>query len=165
MAWLVSMPHPGAGKGIKGKGGRENIRVLVIPWAQRETIRSPTEDRQASCMRLESTFFCLLTFIHVSLDAQMCMLLLALCEFSAIDYLICLPLLVDRYRHFSRWERWCSARSNIASCVMPSRIWQLFALTIHYVPITAPDLTSCVLVLHAIAFPNCLVGQVRKVQV
>lgn len=138
MASLVSMPHPGAGRGMKGKGGRENIGVLVIPWAQRETIRSPTEDTQASWMRAESTFSCLLTFIHASLDAQMCMLLLALCGFSAINYLICLPLLMDRYRHFSRWEWWCSARSNIASCVMLSRIWQLFALTLHYVPIIAP---------------------------
>lgn len=155
MASLVSMPHPGADRGMKGKGGRENIRVLVIPWAQRETIRSPTEDPQASCMRPESTFFWLLTFIHVSL-AHMCVLLLALSRFPVTDFLICLPLLMDRYKHFSRWERWCSARTNIASHVMLSRLQQLFALSIHYVPITVPDLTSCALVLHAIAFPIAL---------
>lgn len=138
---------------MKGKGGRENIRVLVIPWAQKETIRSPTEDAQASCMRPGSTFSCLLTFIHVTLDAQMCMLLLALCGFPVIDYLICLPLLVDSYTHFSRWERWCSMRSNIASRVVLSRLRQLFALS---VPITVLDLTPCALVLPAIAFPTAL---------
>lgn len=134
--------------------GRENIGVLVIPWARRETIRSPTEDTQASCMRPGSTCSCLLTFIHVTFDAQMCMLLLALCGFPVRYFFkICLPLLVDSCRHFSRWERWCSMRSNVVSRVVLSRLRRLFALS---VPITALDLTSCALVLPAIAFPTAL---------